>query len=153
MNDESQYLSSLWDALESYVSKNDKQNAAETLIRSLILKGHDASLLLEAEGNCNYLDKALLVIEDEEDTEVEFNEYTQPLSSLWEAMETYIPKGDKQEAAEILIRTLILNGHDFKNLQDAEGHCNYLDKALGVIEEEEAEIETDLFDEYGDLDG
>lgn len=81
------------------------------------------------------------------------NDESQHLSSLWDALESYIPKGDKQEAAEVLIRTLILNGYDFKLLHDAEGNCNYLDKALGVIEEEEAEIETDLFDEYGDLDG
>jgi len=79
------------------------------------------------------------------------NDDAQLLASLWETIHDHVSNGDKQEVAESIIRILIDHGSEFKSLIDAEGSCNYLDRALETIEaEEEEEREPDLYDEYGE---
>lgn len=78
------------------------------------------------------------------------NDEAQLLASLWDSIEGYISTGEKQEVAEHIIRGLITHGFDLNLLHDAEGNCQYLDKALDNVAEEESDVESDLFDEYGE---
>ena len=79
------------------------------------------------------------------------NNDAQLLASLWESVHDHVSNGDKQEVAENIVRILIDHGSEFRSLIDAEGTCNYLDRALENVEaEEEAEHEPDLYDEYGE---
>jgi hypothetical protein len=82
---------------------------------------------------------------------MKMNDEAQLLSTIWDAIEGYISTNEKQEAAEAIIKTLIDNGNDLPLLQDAEGNCNYLDRALAAVESEQEEVETDLYDEYGEI--
>ena len=77
------------------------------------------------------------------------NDEARLLFGLWESVSDVIPLGERQEAAANMIRVLIeQNGNDIDLLNDAEGECPHLDRALAEVTVEiREEEEVDLCDE------
>lgn len=76
------------------------------------------------------------------------NDEARLLALSWEAISDFIPNSDKQEAANVFVDAFVEAGHDVETLFDAEGECNYLDRAMTANHdrsqaEEEDEINGD----------
>lgn len=77
------------------------------------------------------------------------NQEARLLYRLWESVSEVLPMGERQEAAESMIRALVeLNDMDINLLHDAEGECPYLDRALVVVADEirEEDEEEDFYE-------
>lgn len=78
MNDEARLLALAWEAVSDFISNSDKQEAANVLVDAFVEAGHEVEILFDAEGECNYLDRALTANHDralhEEDEEELYDE-------------------------------------------------------------------------------
>ena len=70
------------------------------------------------------------------------NEQAHLMTLIWEGLAEFISPGDKQEAADALVKSF-MEFHDIDELFDADGECPYIDRALAAsgIEDDEAEEE------------
>ena len=75
------------------------------------------------------------------------NDEARLLLSIWEAVQDYIPTGDRQEAALGVIKSLVELGNDLELLHDAEGECPYLDRALNEAALDQDEEIDDIYEE------
>ena len=85
------------------------------------------------------------------------NEEGRLLALAWESISDFISNGDKQDAANALVDAFVEAGIDVEALFDAEGECNYLDRAMTAnhdrsLAEEEEEL-GEMDDLYGEYDG
>lgn len=66
MNSEARLLYTLWDTISHSFSASNKHGMATSIIRILVEYGEcDIELLQDAEGECEYLDRALEEVKDE----------------------------------------------------------------------------------------
>ncbi len=70
-NEEARLLYSVWEAVQEYIPTNQRNDAAEQLVRALVDAGNDLDLLHEVEGECPYLDKALAAVAADEEEEID----------------------------------------------------------------------------------
>lgn len=79
MNDEARLLFALWESVSEVIPVGERQEAAASMIRTLIDHGdNDFNLLHDAEGEDPYLDRALAevaaeIAEDDEDHDDNYN--------------------------------------------------------------------------------
>lgn len=66
MNDNAILLSTIWGYLDDIISDSDKPQVADALVKSFIENGSDARELLDAEGEYEELDKAILENSEDE---------------------------------------------------------------------------------------
>lgn len=67
------------------------------------------------------------------------NEEAHLLALIWEAIGDLISSADKQDAADALVGSFIECGHEIESLYDADGECQFLDRALSSAHENENE--------------
>lgn len=59
MTEESRLMMSIWDRFADFISANEKQEAANTLVGVFLSEGTDLRDLMDAEGECTQMDRAL----------------------------------------------------------------------------------------------
>lgn len=67
MNDESRLMMLIWESISDFISTNDKQTAAQALISSFVENGYEIDDLFDADGECPYIDRALVAIKENQD--------------------------------------------------------------------------------------
>lgn len=59
MNEEARLIATIYDRIETYISKSDKSAVAEALVDSFLEMGHEPEDLYEADGEYPILDAAI----------------------------------------------------------------------------------------------
>lgn len=76
MNDEARLMVLIWESISDFVISGEKQDAADALVASFVELGHDVEQLYDAEGECPFLDRALVsaAAANEDDEEPGYND-------------------------------------------------------------------------------
>lgn len=69
MTDESRLLASIWERVGDFISAGDKKEAAAAMLRGFLDVGYEIHDLIDADGECPYMDKALAEMMNEAEDE------------------------------------------------------------------------------------